>query len=112
VHAGTGGVDCHYKAEIVLMPKEHIVIDRELTQALKKNPFMTKEAIGDYYRKQLKEHLDYEFEDYCTCDDYYQPCVEDFMVDRDAVRTWCTENGFELIACDDEGYDGGYEPKL
>ena len=110
--AGEGGVYCHYEAEIVLMPTEHTVIDRTLAQALTKNPFMTKEAVGDHYRKQLKKYLDYEFENYCTCDDYYQPCVEDFMVDRDPVRTWCEENGFELVACEGEGYDDGYEPKL
>ena len=110
--AGSGGVNCHYEAEIVMMPTEHIVIDRSLAQKLEKNPFMTKESVGDHYRKQLKKHLDSEFEYYCTCEEYYQPCVEDFMVDRDAVRTWCKENGFELVTCEGEGYDGGYEPKL
>lgn len=110
--AGSGGVDCHYEAEIVLMPTEQIVIDGTLDRALKKNPFMTKEAVEEHYKAKLKKYLDCEFEDYCTCDDYYQPCVEDFMVDRDAVGAWCKENGFELKECDGDGYDDGYEPKL
>lgn len=110
--AGSGGVDCHYKAEIVLMPTEHIEIDRTLARALKQNPFMTKESVGDHYRKQLRKYLDCEFEYYCTCEEYYQPCVEDFMDDRDPVGTWCKENGFEPVACEGEGYDDGYEPKL
>lgn len=109
---GTGIVRCYYEAEITVKPTEQIVIDRELRKALESNPFMTRESIADHYRKLLKKHLDYEFEDYCTCDDYYQPAVEDFMVDRQAVRTWCKETGFEFISCEGDGDDGGYEPKL
>ena len=109
---GDGTVSCHYKAEIILMPTEKSVIDRALAQKLKKNPFLTKEFIASHYREKLEEYLDDDFEDYCTCDDYYQPCVEDFMADRDPVSEWCKDNGFELIDCDGEGYDDGYEPRI
>ena len=76
--AGNGTVDCHYEAEIKLAPTEEIIKDKELAQYMKTNPFMKKEAIHDLFAKRLQEYLDYEFEDYCTCDDYYQPVVEDF----------------------------------
>ena len=40
---------------------------------------MTKESIREFYEKKLKEYLDSEFEEYCTCDDYYEPVVEDYF---------------------------------
>lgn len=107
-----GSVSCYYEADIALRPTSSIVVDPKLAEQLKKNPFMTKEAISDHYINLIKQYLDYEFEDYCTCDDYYQPVVEDFMVDRDAVKTWCMKNGFELVECEGDGYDGGYEPDI
>lgn len=80
--AGNGTVDCHYKAEIVLMPTESI-----------------------------REYLDNKFEEYCTEDDYYQPVVEDFDIDY-RVSEWSKENGFEVVSCDGNGEDSGYEPKF
>lgn len=108
----SGSVSCHYEADITLKPTPSIVVDPELAEQLRKNPFMTKESIAEHYAGLIKQYLDYEFEYYCTCDDYYQPVVEDFLVDRDAVKTWCKENGFELVECEGDGYDGGYEPDI
>lgn len=110
--AGNGKVDCHYEAEIILTPTEEISKDEELAQQLKKNPFMTKEAIHELFAKRLQEYLDYEFKDYCTCDDYYQPVVEDFGSNMEYdLPKWCKENGFELVSFEGDGGDDGYEPK-
>lgn len=57
---------------------------------------MTPEAIGEYYKKELKEYLDRKFEEYVTCDDYYEPVAEDFEAE-DYVSNWCRDNGFELL---------------
>ena len=54
--------------------------------------------------------MDSEFEEYCTCDDYYEPVVEDFELTYD-VEHWCKENGFEVVSCEGDGSNGGYEPK-
>ena len=108
---GGGSVDCHFKAEIVLKPAESIIADEKLSGALDDNPFMTKEAIAEYYTKKIREHLDYEFEEYCTCEDYYQPVVEDFDID-DYVNEWCKKNGFAIVSCEGDGYDDGYEPSF
>lgn len=108
---GNGTVDCRYEAEIVLVLTEEIVKDKKLDSLLKKNPFMTKEAIDDYFEKKLSNYLDEEFEKYCLCDDYYQPVVEDFEIDY-YVSEWARENGFEMVSCEGRGEDGGYEPKL
>ena len=64
-----------------------------------------------FYEKKLIEYLDSEFEEYCTCDDYYEPVMEDFELTYD-VEHWCKENGFEVVSCESEGRDGGYEPKF
>lgn len=109
--AGNGSVDCHFNAAINLKPTESFRADKKLTDVLRDNPFLTKESIVEYYTKKLSKYLDYEFEEYCTCDDYYQPVVEDFEVD-DRVQYWCNENGFEIVSCEGDGYDDGYEPSF
>ena len=84
---------------------------KELSRLLKKNPFMEKDQIHKIFEKKLREYLDYEFEEYCTEDDYYQPVVEDFEIEY-RVNERSKKNGFEVIACDGDGGDGGYEPKF
>ena len=109
--AGNGTVDCYYDADIVLKPTKESGETDGLKSMLKKNPFVTVEAIYKYYDKELCRHLDYEFEEYCTCDDYYQPVVEDFELEYD-VTAWAKKNGFNVISCNGNGRDGGYEPKF
>ena len=80
---------------------------------LGKNPFATKETIHDLFSKKLRKYLDYEFEDYCTEDDYYQPVVEDFGSNLEYdLQKWSEENGFEFVSCEGDGNDDGYEPKF
>jgi len=99
--AGNGTVDCHYEARIILKPTKAVSEDKELSKLLAKNPFTTKEAIYDLNTKRLREYLDYEFEDYCTEDDYYQPVVEDFGSNLEyALKSWSEENGFEYVSCE------------
>lgn len=110
--AGNGTVDCHYEAEIILSPTDAVQADKELSRRLDKNPFISKEEIGNLFTKRIKEYLDNEFEEYCTEDDYYQPVVEDYGSNLEYdLSKWCKENGFELVSCEGDGYDGGYEPK-
>ena len=109
---GNGTVACHYEATIVLAPIEGVSGDKELTQRLKKNPFITKDAIREMFANRLKEYLDDEFEDYCTCEDYYQPAVEDFGYNMNCdLQKWCRDNGFKLVSVEGSGGDDGYEPK-
>ena len=105
---GNGTVDCHYKAEIVLSPNKEISADVELARLLKKNPFMTKEAICDLFTKRLRKYLDDQFEEYCTEDDYYQPVVEDYDSNLEYdLQEWCKKNQFEFISLEGDGGDGG-----
>ena len=109
---GNGTVDCYYEAEIILAPTEVAAKDEELAQELKKNPFLTKDAIHELFEKRLQRYLDDQFGEYCAEDDYYQPVVEDYGINlEDNLHEWCKENGFEYISCEGDGEDGGYEPK-
>lgn len=108
---GSGYVDCHYNAEIVLKTLEKIgTDDAELAAMVGENPFISQEVISSHYADKLKRYLDYEFEDYCTEDDYYQPVEEDFEIE-DYVKEWCKKNNFRFISCDGSGTDDGYEPE-
>lgn len=109
--AGNGTVDCYYDADIVLTPTKEAGTNEVLLKQLKKNPFMTKEAIHKLFDKELEDYLNREFEDYCTCDDYYKPVVEDFELGS-YIESWCRENGFELVSYTGDGRDDGYEPKF
>ena len=104
-----GGVDCFYNADIVLKPTTKFIVNEELSKVLKKNPFMKSDAIRKIYVKNLTEFLDHEFKEYCTCDDYYQPVVEDFELES-YVKDWSKKNGFKIVSCEGEGDDSGYEP--
>lgn len=109
--ADGGTVDCHYQAELVLAPKDRAVIDAKLDQPLKNNPFMEAADIRDHFVRSLRDYLDDTFREYCECDDYYQPVVEDFEIAA-WTTDWCRENGFEIISCEGEGYDDGFDPKV
>ena len=106
-----GSVDCHYEAEMILRPIDPDCIGKKLSDLLNKNPFMTREAITDFYENNIRNWLDEEFERYCTCEDYYQPVVEDFEFDY-YLAEWCRKNGFEIVSYEGDGHDDGYEPSF
>lgn len=106
-----GYVACHYKAGMELQPLKGIKPDKELEMKLGKNPYMKLADIQKIYQKSLTNYLDVEFEDYCTCDDYYQPVVEDFEIEY-YLKDWADKHGFELIDYEGDGYDDGYEPSF
>lgn len=108
---GNGYVACHYKAGIDLEPIEEIKPHEELAKKLSQNPFMQVTEIQEFYQKSLQDYLDSEFEEYCTCDDYYQPVAEDFEIEY-YLNEWSAKHGFELINYEGDGNDDGYEPSF
>ncbi len=78
---------------------------------LKKNPFISSDEIYKLFDEKLGDYLNREFENYCACDDYYQPVLEDFALEHN-VKDWCKKNGFELVSYEGDGRDGGYDPKV
>lgn len=105
-----GTVDCYYDADIKLKPANEAGSNKDLLKLLKKNPFLNEDEIYKYYEKEIAQYLNREFEEYCTCDDYYEPVVEDFELES-YVDDWCRKNGFIIVSCEGEGRDDGYEPK-
>ena len=101
----------YYDADIVLNPVKKAGETDGLKSMIKKNPFVTAEAIHKFYEKELCKYLNPEFEVYCTCVDYYQPVVEDFELVY-YVKEWVKKNGFNVISCNGDGRDEGYEPKF
>ena len=96
---------------MILRPIDPDCIGKKLSDLLNKNPFMTREAITDFYENDIRNWLDEEFERYCSCEDYYQPVVEDFEFDY-YLAEWCRKNGFEIVSYEGDGHDDGYEPSF
>lgn len=109
--AGNGTVDCIYDADVVLKPVKGIKNNQDLQSKLKENPFLSSDKIYKLFDEELCGYLDSEFREYCTCDDYYQPVVEDFELEY-YVTEWCKKNGFNFVSCEGSGRDDGYEPKF
>lgn len=82
-----------------------------LSKELDRNPFMTADAIFGIVWDKLSSFLDDSFGDYCSSDDYYPPCVEDFQCE-DYAADFCDGNGLEVVKCEYEGETGNYEPKF
>jgi len=91
------------RAAIFKSDEDHIVFLMQLVKVMKAD------AIRKIYVKSLKGYLDRELEEYCTCDDYYQPVVEDFELDYH-LKDWSKKNGFKIISCEGDGDDSGFEP--
>ena len=81
-------MDCYYDADIMLKPDKEASANRDLQKMLKKNPFLSEDEIHTFYEKELDEYLNREFEEYCACDDYYEPVVEDFELES-YIGDWC-----------------------
>lgn len=109
--AGNGTVDCIYDADVVLKPVKGLKNNQDLQSKLKENPFLSSNEIYKLFDEELCGYLNSAFEECCTCDDYYQPVVEDFELEYHATE-WCKKNGFELVSCEGTGRDEGYEPKF
>ncbi|MBQ9154987.1 MAG: hypothetical protein IJ130_14390 [Solobacterium sp.] len=107
--AGSVTMDCRYHAEISAEAVQPLKCSL-LAEKLKKNPFLSVDKIHDLFQKDLKEHLENAFDEYCGCDDYYPPVTEDFEMEYYA-QEWCRENGFEMIQADGDGITGDFEPK-
>ncbi len=99
--------DYSYTYKMTIRVKDKSIVKKELDKKLKENPFLKAEDIRLYYEEKIDSILTGEFEDYCTCDDYYPPVVEDFDSNIDYVmEKFLPEYGLEIV--DDEyDYDEG-----
>ncbi len=100
---------CHVSVNIAICNPQsiHTFVEPLLT----KNPFITAEAISEYFETKLKTDLDNDFNDYVTCDSYYPPVAEDYEDNFEYLITaFCDKYGFELISWDCVGETSDYIP--
>ena len=79
---------------------DYNVINREkmkkaLGDVLKKNPFVTSEAIGKELAKELEKRLEGDLESYVDEDDYYEPWMEDYDC-TNILEQFADDYGLEL----------------
>ncbi len=83
----------------------------ETVAQLKENPFTPEEKIYDHYDNILGQTLDEELEYYVTCEEYYEPVMEDYGGNfEDVSEKFCEKYGFSLVTCECEGESSDFEP--
>lgn len=107
--AGSGTVDCDYKANVEFKVTEDI-FGPEVKKLLIEKKNVSTEELYLALEKSLRDMLDSEFEDYCSDDDYYPPVVEDFEAEE-YIRDWAKERGLEIKHFEGNGVDYGFDPK-
>lgn len=106
----TGGyIECFYKADILVAPYKKVLKNKNLKELLSNNPYVSTIKIQEHFIEEIRKYLDDDFNDFCTCDKYYEPVVEDYYLQSN-LEYWCNKNGFKLLECEGSGYDGGYTP--
>lgn len=100
-YKGGSKTDYSYTYTMTINVFDRDVVKKEMGEKLKKNPFLKAEEIRSYYEKEIDSIIMEDFEDYCTCDDYYPPVVEDFYsnIEYD-MREYLPMHGLEMT--DDE----------
>lgn len=88
---------CTYRLTFRVAERELLV--KDLRDKLRKNPFLKEADIYKHCVGGLKEFIADEFEEYCTCDDYYPPAVEDFPCNCvEEIEDYLRNHGIELIS--------------
>ncbi len=82
---GKHGPSKDYSVELdfTIKVRNKKTVENEFKTKLKINPFLTANDILNYYIDCLEQDLDAEFCEYCQSDDYYEPVVDDFYIERD-----------------------------
>ena len=110
-HYGGGHVDCWCSGMVKIEVSDEEKVQREIATLLKENPFVSEEKIYDYYDDILGQMLDEGLEYYVTCEEYYEPVMEDYDGSfQDAAEKFCEKYGFSLVGCECDGDASDYEP--
>lgn len=111
-HSGGGSVDCTCHGEFTVHVENEELLKKSFGEDLEKNPYLDEEALIDMLEEELDGTLDNDFEEYCTCDDYYEPYVEEYGVEsgEDTLRKFCETHGLALDEYHFDGMTGDFEP--
>ena len=108
-HYSGGYIECFYKGDILLIPNKNVIKNKDLKMLLIDDPYASVNKIQEHFINELCKYLDNKFDDYCTCEKYYEPVVEEFSFESN-LEDWCNINRFKILKCEGSGYDGGYTP--
>ena len=109
--AGGGSVDCFCNAKATVKVVNPQQVADDLKAMLTKNPLLSEKDIFEIYLGELCDLLDSDFDEYCTCDKYYEPVVEDYSGNYEyVVKEFCQKHGMELIEFECNGDSTDFEP--
>ena len=95
--------DYSYTYSMTIRVVERKLVERDLQDKLRENPFLNAEDIRSYYEEEIHGIICSEFDDYCTSDDYYPPVVEDFPGNiHYYMKKFLPEHGLEMTGDDYE----------
>lgn len=95
--------DYSYTYVMKICVKDRSLVEKDLKERLKENPFLKAEDIRSYYEDKIDSIIRDDFVDYCTCDDYYPPVVEDFPSNiLYNMEKFLPAHGLEMV---DDAYD-------
>lgn len=101
--------DYSYTYKMTIKVVDRALVEKDLKDKLRENPFLKAEDIRSYYENEIDGIICGEFEDYCTCDDYYPPVVEDFPDNiHYEMDKFLPEHGLERIDDDYAYYEGDF----
>lgn len=104
-------LDCTASGSATIRVSDPGKIEADQAKLLEENPFMSAEQIFELYDKQLSEELDSDFDEYCTCDDYYPPVVEDYDENyKHFIQEFCIKYGREMLDYECEGDTSDFIP--
>ncbi len=107
---GSVHVDCFFKADFSFVVKDKKKIKKDNLDLIKKNPYLSADFFYRKYKEDIIKELDEDFEYYCTCDDYYPPACEDYMVNLESLlESYFKKHGFKMIDCDGEGETSDFQ---
>ena len=106
-----GHCDCEAELQGKLEVENPELLEKFLSKALEKNPFLTAGDLADLIAKSLRDVLDREMDEYVDEDHYYEPVMEDFD-SAYYLQKECEKIGLRVDpdACETSGSTGDYEP--
>ena len=105
-----GSYPCTAEASLTFSVTDKEKLHDHLSEKLKTNPFLSADDIYGILMKQIEDDLDYDMNEFCNADDYYEPFFEEFVGEgtyesEEKWKSW----GLELIEFHGSG-DIDFEP--
>ncbi|MCD8241374.1 MAG: hypothetical protein LUD73_02960 [Lachnospiraceae bacterium] len=112
-HSSGVYVEARFHTTTKLTVSDRSLVKKEMKKQLEKNPFTTSEVIFRHFKEILQATLDKDFEYYATCEEYYPPVAEDYVINyEDLLKNFCKQYGFSILSCECDGETSDYIPEF